>query len=163
MTSWPLFKRIVKPQKDCVSVTRASSISLLIKQVCLQKCSSFILRENDFQLSDSRSLRSAKPMMVWGFLLTFCDMPSLGGPKMMLFFPHRFSLLPPPLSPRVDLGLQYPSVLCSWSLPMSNDYTVGLCSLPGWSWDSAGGVLQHWKPCLRIHLKKKPTHRLKGR
>lgn len=130
---------------------------LLIKEVCLQKCSSLILCENDFHLSDSRSLRWTKTVMVLGFLLTFCDMPSLGGPKMMLSSPHRliltFSSLP--LAPPGWIWVHNnPSVLCSWSLPMSNDYAVGFCSLAGWSWDSAGGLLQHWKPCLRIQKKK---------
>lgn len=42
-----------------------------------------------------------------------------------------------------------PSVLCFWSLTVSTDYPVGCCCLPGRSWDSAGGQLKHWEPCLK--------------
>lgn len=42
-----------------------------------------------------------------------------------------------------------PSVLCFWSLTVSTDSPVGCCSLPGRSWDSAGGLLKHWEPCLK--------------
>lgn len=79
------------------------------------------------------------------FFLNFCEMPSLRHSNIMFFF--QVNIISPP-TPRVRVH-NNSSVLCFWSLTVSTDYPVGCCSLPGRSWDSAGGLLKHWEPCLK--------------